>query len=174
MIKVIQLSFAVFTLLIANPVVAQYISTRSDREDSIEGITRVLQAKEAEAFDASTVENPFVEQRDEPQPVQVAQPREEIREAPVQPATAPVLPDDVALSAIARSFSPQGSLILGNRGILQLGGGRSLEIGDRFNATIQGRSYEVLIENVTTSGYTLRLGSATYQGRFAGSAQGNP
>lgn len=83
------------------------------------------------------------------------------------PPPAPrVLPDAVALQAIARQFRPLGSLVRGDRGVLQLRGGGSIAKGESFRASIEGVNYSVFIEDVSESGYVLRLGEALLQRDF--------
>lgn len=89
--------------------------------------------------------------------VDEAAPVEEVAPAPVIRQR---LPDRVALEAVARNFKPTGSLIMGERKLLNLSSGTMPE-GGSFVATIQGEQYTVKVAEVTTSSYTLQIGTAS-------------
>ncbi len=70
---------------------------------------------------------------------------------------APTRSDADALTLIARSFQPTGSMILGERRFVTLPDGRPMPQGATFVARIEGEEYTVEITQVTTSGYVLKL-----------------
>ncbi len=123
---------------------------------------------EAEDFEARLEEavNPFIGRAPEAPPEPDV---EEEEEAPDPVAVR--LPDARALQRIAESFRPRGSLIVGERRFLNLGGGRTIAEGTTFSARIGGHRYEVRVSEVTESGYALELGDATLAREFAPASQ---
>lgn len=77
------------------------------------------------------------------------------------------LPDAAALAAVAEQFQPVSSLVMGERRVLNMGGGRLLPEGHTFNARIATHSYPVTIQDITERSYVLRLGEATLTRTFA-------
>lgn len=129
------------------------------RTNLLQGMRSTLNNTRIEASDYSTLQTPF------------APPKEEEIVEQVQQTAAPVvrqarLGDSTALGIIADQFKPLGSLILGTRAVLQLSSGRTISQGDTFSANIAGYSYDVVIEEITGKGYTLKLGSAEVSKNF--------
>jgi hypothetical protein len=152
---------------------ARTIERAENRTRIVEEARAVIDNEGRAAIQFDAIRSPFIDLRDlekpeEEQPVAVAPDPETKSEQPRVPMK---LPDAVALRSISERFNPLGSMVLGNRGILQLGGGRTIEQGESFNATIQGTEYRVEVEAVTPSDYTLRLGEATIRKRFIDSGQ---
>ena len=77
-----------------------------------------------------------------------------------------ILPDQQALEIISKQFTPLGSLVTENRGVLQLPGNRTIDKGTTFKAEIKGNIYEVEVLDVTSRGYTLQLGTAQLKKNF--------
>lgn len=140
----------------------QVIDPASKRGNLLDQLTEVISNTEREAGDFSQVNSPFVK-------ISLAEPvvTGSTEVATVEAPAPQILSDAVALQAISQQFRPLGSLVLGERGLLQLANGRTIEQGSRFNAEIQGNLYEVSVEKVTKSGYTLRLGEATVERNFS-------
>jgi hypothetical protein len=80
-------------------------------------------------------------------------------EAVVVEATRPA--DDEILKRIAQQFKPRGALILGSVSALRMADGSLMRTGDKFTAVVSNDSYEVQLTAVTTSSYTLQLGTAS-------------
>ena len=149
---------------------AQVILPSDERDSLVGDMNEVLTNTDRESMDVSKTSSPFVEKKAEqilPASTDLEAPQLVREELPAE------LSDPVALRLISQQFKPLGSMVLGNRGLLQLSGGNTIEQGETFNAEIKGRSYEVLIEEVTGSGYTLRLGSAIMRKTFL-TTQTNP
>lgn len=92
--------------------------------------------------------------------------RTTVARAEVAPADAR-LPDGEALAAVAASFQPVSSLVLGERRMLNMGGGRTLPEGHTFSARIGSHSYPVTIRSIDERGYTLVLGETELRRDFA-------
>lgn len=144
----------------------QVIDPASKRGNLLDQLTEVISNTERETMEFSQVNSPFVR-------TSLAQPvvSESAEGTTVDTQAPQTLSDAVALQAISQQFRPLGSLVLGERGLLQLANGRTIEQGRSFNAEIRGNLYEVTVEKVTQSGYTLRLGGATVERNF--STRGN-
>lgn len=155
--------FAIITLLAAFSAVsleAQVIAPKSERDELLSGMRQVLANTEGEGMDFSAVQSPFHE-REEPKDSVVSE------QANTAPSNIPVVLGDAdALRLIGQRFKPLGSLVIGDRGILQLSNGETIAEGETFNAQIQGTRYPVVIEEVTRDKYRLRLGSATLEKSF--------
>ena len=138
---------------------AQVITPAESRSNLLGGVRNTLSNVDNSAADFSETRSPFVV-RDET--VQVKRP-DTAREntGPVM-----ILPDAVALKLISQQFQPLGSLIMGNRGVLQMGNGRTMAEGETFNAEIKGTTYEVEIKEITQRGYSLTLGTASVKRTF--------
>ena len=151
----------------------QVIMSPENRAEVLDGMEGVLENASRPMTAIGEHASPFYIAKDKPKPVVVQEEaREEIVEEEVF-TTPVVLSDEVALGIISRRFKPLGSMVLGNRGFLQLPQGRTIEKGQKFKADIKGTSYEVLISEVTAKGYTLQLGSASSEHSFiiAGTGQ---
>lgn len=142
---------------------SQVILPVDDRDQLLSGMQAVIDNTQSDPQTFAGIPSPFVEKKQA-----VAQPQPQMANQAQEPAeTLPRnLSDWVALRMISQQFKPLGSLVLGNRGILQLANGNTIEKGSSFKAEIQGRSYEVTIDEVTRNGYTLRLGSAILKQTF--------
>lgn len=156
--------------LLVSAAQGQTILSNKNREIVLEGMKEVVGNVERPALVLEGISNPFLE-REEAIPAEVETATGQISETVSAPDQA--LTDDVALRLISNQFRPLGSLILGTRGILQLANGKTIGQGETIGAEIKGRSYEVIIEEVTGNGFTLRLGSAVLQRSFS-ATQGNP
>lgn len=137
----------------------QVISEPSERSQLLDDMQTVMGNTDRESVNFAGVQSPFHEK---------VEPEEPERTSTIEKDKAPAtsLSDSTALRLIGQRFKPLGSLVLGNRGILQLANGETIEQGETFNAEIQGRSYPVLIEEVTRNHYRLRLGTATIDKSF--------
>ena len=141
---------------------SQVITPVDSRESMLSGMRNTLQNVNAEAADYSKVRSPFViRKKEEPE---VA--KKDLSDVPVSTGTGEVLPDDRVLQIISRQFQPFGSLVMGDRGVLQLANGRTIAEGETFKAEIQGVVYQVKIGDVTSKGYSLSIGSASVQRTF--------
>ncbi len=157
------------SLVFVSSVNAQVISKPEARSDLLTSMDQTLSNMQREGNDFKDVKSPFVAVMPEKQPVVV----EQVEET-VAPVVAARLPDKEALAIISQQFKPLGSLILGNRGVLQLQANKTIEKGAFFNADISGNTYRVEILDVTSRGYTLRLGTAQVTKNFlttSGTAQ---
>ena len=152
---------------------ARTIERAENRTRIVEEAQAVIENEDRAPIQFDAIRSPFIDHRDleEPEDDQPVADAQEAEPESVQPRVPMKLPDAVALRSISERFTPMGSMVLGNRGILQLGGGRTIEQGESFNATIQGTEYRVEVEAVTPSDYTLRLGEATIRKRFIDSGQ---
>jgi hypothetical protein len=148
-----------------HPASGQVITPVNQRGELLEGMEQVLSNTERESLDLAGLVSPFHPKPAAPVATVASEaPEPEIREAVT---TEPrILPDAVALEMVAERFQPLGSLVLGTRGILQLSNSRTIAKGEAFRAEIQGVAYEVFIDEVTSEGYRLRLGSATLDRTF--------
>ena len=153
-----------FLLGCTPPLFSQVILPANERELLLTDMQTVIENTENEPRTFDGVQSPFVEEGQEdaaPQPTMADQPEQQpVRVEPVD------LSDTMALKLIGQQFKPLGSLVLGNRGILQLSNGSTIAQGASFTAQIKGRKYEVTIEEVTRNGYTLRIGSAVLSKSF--------
>ena len=158
----------VFTLLLLNSFFAavlsgQIILKADERETLLADSKAVIGNTGKDAVSADGIISPFIKKRrPAPEPESVITQVEEDPEAPLPE----VLADEVALNLIGRQFKPLGSLVMGDKGILQLERGRTIGEGETIKAEIKGRTYEVIIDSVTSSGYRLRLGDATLDKSF--------
>ncbi|MFO7724492.1 MAG: hypothetical protein R6V45_03000 [Oceanipulchritudo sp.] len=141
------------------------ISTPAEREGLLERIDRVILNTEKKAQSYAGVSSPFLQESAVASAEQQMPPDTglETEAAETEPV---VLPDKVALDLISERFRPLGSMVIGERGFLQLASGRTIEEGESFRAAIQGFSYTVHLEAVTSSGYRLRLKTATVEKSF--------
>jgi hypothetical protein len=138
--------------------VSGQVVTPDARANLLDGLQNTLANTSQEAADYSELRTPF------------APPKEEVVQEVTEEA-APVvrrarLGDSAALGIISDQFKPLGSLILGTRAVLQLSNGKTIKRGDTFSANISGYSYDVMIEEITEKGYTLKLGSAEVSKNF--------
>lgn len=141
---------------------AQTIAPASKRENLLDGMKATLGNVDQATTDYQKMESPFVVRNK--QRKSATSLVENIKVETV--VAAQRLPDKVALRVIGDRFNPIGSLILGNRGVLQLANGEYLETGQTFPARIQGNTYEVKVSQVSSSGYTLTLGEASIRKNF--------
>jgi hypothetical protein len=142
---------------------AQIITPVESRQGMLDGMQVTLANVDREAGDYRDVPSPFVVRRKKaPEPVAT----KELDDVPVDTGTGAVLEDNIALGIISRQFNPLGSLVMGDRGILQLANGQTISEGDSFKAEIKGVVYEIHISDVTSKSYQLRLGSATIEKNF--------
>ena len=149
--------------LAMNAGLSQVITPVDSRQSMLAGMQTTLGNVDAPAADYNDVRSPFVV-REKEVPEQVA--TKDLGDTPVTTGVGEVLPDARALQVISRQFQPFGSLVMGERGVLQLANGRTIAEGETFKAEIQGIVYQVQIGDVTSNGYSLSLGSATVQRSF--------
>lgn len=84
------------------------------------------------------------------------------------PPPAPVrYTDEDALQIIARSLTPSGSLIMGERKFLNLEGGRRLSLGDPIRINVRGEEYTAKIADITSGTYTLSMNDASLTVNFS-------
>lgn len=135
------------------------VDTPDARADLLQGLKTTLDNTRLEASDYSTLQTPFAPPKEE----EIV---EEVREVAAPVVRRSRLGDSAALGIISEQFKPLGSLILGTRAVLQLPNGKTIKRGDTFSASIAGYSYDVVIEEITGNGYTLKLGSAEVSKNF--------
>ena len=70
------------------------------------------------------------------------------------------LPAAEALRRVASSLQPGGSIVRGERQLVRLSG-RWMAAGDPLVSTIDGETFEVVVDTVTADTFTLRLGGQT-------------
>lgn len=158
-----KLTFLVASLLtLSGSVHGQVITPVGDRAELITGMQAVVGNQDKEAGDYAGLTSPFAEKTVQ-QPVATKDDGPVLVEEEVLPE---IISDEVALEVISRRFKPDGSLIFGDRGILKLGNGETIEEGESFPAEIRGTTYTVEIVEVTARGYTLRVGEATVYKTF--------
>ncbi|NDV62581.1 hypothetical protein G0Q06_08970 [Puniceicoccales bacterium CK1056] len=140
----------------------QVIIPVGERTELISGMQSVVGNMDKEAGDFTGLGSPFSKKAE-------ADLAAEMSEGPVdieEDVLPEVISDEIALDVISRSFKPDGSMIFGNRGILKLGNGETIEEGESFPAEIRGTTYTVEIVKVTARGYTLKVGDATVDKTF--------
>lgn len=81
--------------------------------------------------------------------------------------------DQQALSEIADKLSPTGAIILGERKILNLPGGRSLKVGDPIRMSLHDHAYSAILTDISGATFTLQMNSATLTRNFRGSKSGS-
>lgn len=112
------------------------------------------------------LENPFTFEQEVELAPETELARDEPRPAP-EPEPEPVRYDDAAiLDAISASLARQvrGTMARGNTRYIQLEGGRLLKAGAALPARLpqlEGQTFEVIVVEVTSDGYTLQLNEAT-------------
>ena len=157
--KLISISFL---LLAAGSLAGQVITTPEERDALLDGMSDTLSNVDRATGDYGQLESPFAARMPE-----LPDPADLVTEVVQRPkVTSPVLPDKQALALISQQFRPEGSLVMGNRGILRLSGGGTIEEGRTFRAEIKGNFYDVTVIEVTSKGYTLGLGEARVTGNF--------
>lgn len=160
------LLFTAFPVLVLSQASGQVIQSASERESLLENLRVVVTNTNREALLVDDLQSPFVEEMEAPAPETGASAAES-EEAPDSVEEGPrLLSDAVALRMVGQQFKPIGSLILGNRALLQLANGSTLSVGQSFAAEIQGNRYQVELESVSGNGYVLRLGTATLSQTF--------
>jgi hypothetical protein len=140
---------------------AQVVTPADSRTKLLGAMQSTLGNLDRPSGDYSGIESPFVVREKKAEIIPASQ-----LERAVEQTGGERLPDETALKVIAGQFNPLGSLILGNRGLLKLAGGSTLEKGETFKAEIRGNVYEVEVRDVTSHGYTLSLGSASVGKNF--------
>ena len=144
----------------------QVLEKPEERSQLLQSMENVLTAVDEESTSFDGISSPFVlgggvdpqsetgvEEADAPEPL----PDEEAVPEPTR------LSDAVALRMVARRFRPLGSLVIGDKGVLQMDGGRNLAEGESFQARIHGVPYRVYIADVGRNGYVLRLRGETME-----------
>lgn len=155
--------FSMVMCLAVNAGLSQVITPVDSRQSMLSGMDATLQNVDAEAGDYSDVRSPFVVRKKE-EPKVVA--TKNLEDVPVSTGIGEVLPDAKALQVISKQFQPFGSLVMGDRGVLQLANGRTIAEGETFKAEIKGVVYQVEIGDVTSNGYSLTIGTATVERSF--------
>lgn len=154
-------------LFIAGGLWSQIILPAKQRKDLLSGMERVINNTEAESASLEGVTPPFhVQDMSEPERESVVENSvtEDLPETLNEPSE--ILSDEDALRLIGRQFQPLGSLVMGDRRLLQLEEGRTIAVGESFKAKIKGRVYDVFIDEVSPSGYRLRLGNTMINKSF--------
>ena len=155
--------FLAVMCLAVNAGQSQIITPTESRNSILEGMRVTLQNVDVPAGAYEDVQSPFIIKKVVPEEVPVVRTFEDV---PVETGIGEVLADNVALQVISRQFRPFGSLVMGERGILQLANGRTIAEGESFRAEIKGVEYEVTIADVTSKGYRLTLGEANVEKTF--------
>jgi hypothetical protein len=141
---------------------AQVLQKPEERANLLQSMDEVLAAKEGGESSFADLTSPFV-YGDLSQGAKGTIPGEETATDPdpdPEPATTQQparLSDAEVLRMVARRFRPLGSLVIGDKGVLQMDSGRNLAEGESFQATVNGVSYLVSIADVSENGYILRL-----------------
>lgn len=157
------ISILAFLAFFAPALQAQVITTPEARSSVLDGMNASLANVDRPEADLSDVDSPFeARRRKKVEPVAT----KDLTGGAITKVAGKLLPDETALRIISDQFRPLGSLVLGDRGLLQLAGGHTIERGDTFKAEIRGNIYDVLIAEVTSRGYTLRLGTAELKKNF--------
>lgn len=141
---------------------AQVITPVESRENLLKGMATTLGNVNEAPGDYTAVLSPFVPREKKIEIVQT----KDLTNAPSGLTGSQKLPDEVALRMIGDRFNPIGSMVLGNRGVLQMANNTTIEMGSSFKAEIKGNIYEVQVNDVTSQGYTLTLGTATIRKNF--------
>jgi len=167
-LKNMNKGFIFFTAMVTAVVFAsgQVIQPADQRTTLLDDLRIVVENTDRDPVFLGNLESPFVEDLETTAERKADSEDEDNDNAAPVPEVTRALGDAVALRLIAQQFKPIGSLILGERAQLQLANGTRISAGDSFNATIQGTTYEVLIESVTSNGYTLRIGEASISKTF--------
>lgn len=151
-------------LMLGSALSGQVLRKVEDREAVLEGMASVLRSGQADGERWELFSSPFV-MKVESVPEEVM---EEVEEEPEREREVRQVTDEEALALISERFRPLGSLVLGDRGLLQMPGGQRIGQGQVFRATVAGEEYEVEVERVTEEGYQLRLGRYRVMGGFSG------
>jgi hypothetical protein len=162
MINKASVIFLVLTAVALNCAVGQVITPVAERNELVDNMKRVVGNMEQPAAEFTGLESPFLEKTVQKKRAEIGKDSMELDEEELPE----IISDATAVEVISRRFKPLGSLIFGNRGILQFGNGETIEEGESFPAKIRGTTYTVIIEKVTAQGYTLRVGSATADKTF--------
>lgn len=163
MINKAAVFFLVLAAIATQCAVGQVITPVQERGDLVGKMKWVIGNMERPAAEFSGLESPFIEKSSQQEQVDIPGDSLEIEEELLPE----IISDATAVEVIARRFKPLGSLIFGDRGILQFGNGETIEEGESFPAQIRGTTYTVIIEEVTSSGYILRVGGATAEKTFS-------
>lgn len=146
------IGFVVAGLLSACSVVAQ-VNLPKQREDVIVAAEAFLKAREAETPKDKYALDPFLGniQRNAP-PV----------EAPAKLVSAPIDVDSSdLLRRLALSVTASGTAIMGENRFL-LTGRQRIMMGETFIIKLNGRDYEVVLSEVTSTTFTIRRNENTY------------
>ncbi|MGF1450196.1 MAG: hypothetical protein ACFB20_12375 [Opitutales bacterium] len=105
--------------------------------------------------------NPFVWIEEEPEEVDEA-PAPVVAEViqPVAPKPR-IIPDHVVLPLVARKFQPKGVMALGARHVLLTPAGKKVE-GDVLKATINQKTYIIVISSISANEVVLTLNNSTF------------
>ena len=150
--KLLVIFFFVFGTLFST--VFGQVDTPDARSSLLQGLRTTLGNSSIEATDYSSLRTPFVLAVEEEEVV------EQVSKVATPVARKARLGDSVALGVISEQVKPLGSLIMGSSAVLQLSNGKTIKRGATFSANISGYTYDVLIQDITGKGYTLKLGSA--------------
>lgn len=164
----LRLLGAAFLTLIPVCLSGQVLQKPEDRRELLNSMEQVLSVVNEPLSSYAEISSPFVLGR-EVEPEQEVAAEEETPGQKEQQTAADRpsrLSDSAALRMIAKRFHPIGCLVVGNRGILQMDGGRNLAEGETFQAKINGLPYTVRIAEVGQNGYVLRLGKALLEQNF--------
>lgn len=176
----------------AAPLAAQAgnVTPKAQREELLSNAGQYLESAFTPLVDAAAgIRNPFTPWID-PATLIVETPEDTSAVAapvvvarPVQPVLPERLDDEQALSVLSAQFvekyRPRGAFVKSQTAYLTSRDGRLLEQGSSIATTIREEPYELIVESVTTEGYTLRVGEAAREFSFnvgppPGSIQRNP
>ncbi|MGF1484719.1 MAG: hypothetical protein ACFBZ8_10195 [Opitutales bacterium] len=147
------------------------VSSPAKRQSAIEKASEILN-KDYDALWAQceNLPNPFVWQQ-EPEPVE---PTKVVEKAPVPVAPPPprVIPDKVILPLIGKKFQVKGVMGRGDRKILMTPSGK-MTVGDVLRATVNGKTYVIMISKITDKEVILTLNQATFTKQIAPSLPSN-
>lgn len=147
-----------------NPLQGQVLQKPEERAELLQSMDEVLAARDGQKASFVDLTSPFV-YGDLSQGAKGTIPgKEAATDSETDPEPEPKttqqpvrLSDAEALRLVARRFRPLGSLVIGDKGVLQMDSGRNLAEGESFKATVNGVSYRVYIADVSENGYILRL-----------------
>jgi len=166
-------------LLCGASALAQQVMRPDMREENLEVAQALFNRDNQDLVSQmENMPNPFVRQS----ALEAARKAEEAAIAAARAANPEIDPEQVrqtgegvrgnreALQLIARSFKPSGALDKGGVSYVLVprrnGGTQRLAEGSSFQATIDGFTYRVFVENVDSSGYSLRIGDTVINRQY--------
>ncbi len=137
------------------------VSAPAQRHTVIAKATDILE-KDHDALWArcEDLPNPFVWIEEEVQE-EVEAPTPVVEVAPPPPPKPRIIPDHVILPLVARKFQPKGVMAVGSRHVLLTPAGKKVE-GDVLKATVNGKTYIIVISSISEKEVILTLNNTTF------------